>query len=377
VLKVSFALVGMGAYMGLFFPALPIQSIAVVLAIALGALNLFGAKKTGGLQVLLVVGLLAILSGFIGGGLPKLNFAHFEGFFEPGMNSILDTAGLVYISYVGVTKVASLSEEVSNPERNLPLGIFLAIGTAILVYGLGTTIMVGTVAPDQLAGDLTPAASAAENIFGYWGKLLISVAALLAFTSVANAGILSASRYPLAMSRDHILPECFRLLGKMNTPVYSIIISVGTIVTILIVLDPTGIAKLASAFQLLMFTLVCLAVIVMRESRINSYDPGCHSPLYPWMQIFGILASLFLLVGMGLLTMLFSGGLIVVGTLWYWYYARDKVVRNGAIYHVFERLGKRRFEGLDYELRGILKEKGLRKEDPFEEIVAHNSSLLT
>ena len=41
-------------------------------------------------------------------------------------------------------------------------------------------------------------------------------------------------------------------------------------------------------------------------------------------------------------------------------------MRDGAIYHWFERLGRRRYEGLDPELRGILKEKGLRAEDPFE-----------
>ncbi len=55
----------------------------------------------------------------------------------------------------------------------------------------------------------------------------------------------------------------------------------------LVLLDVEKIAKLASAFQLLIFALVCLAVIVMRESRIESYDPGYRSPGYPWMQIFG------------------------------------------------------------------------------------------
>ena len=67
----------------------------------------------------------------------------------------------------------------------------------------------------------------------------------------------------------------------------------GVIVLILIFLDPTKIAKLASAFQLLMFTLVCLAVIVMRESGLASYDSGYHSPLYPWMQLFGIVIFVY------------------------------------------------------------------------------------
>ena len=98
------------------------------------------------------------------------------------------------------TTVASLAEEVKDPERNLPLGVFLALGTAILVYGLGTSVIVGLVPPDRLAGDLTSAATAADILIGGWGTVLISVAAILAFTSVANAGLLSASRLPLAMT---------------------------------------------------------------------------------------------------------------------------------------------------------------------------------
>ena len=54
---------------------------------------------------------------------------------------------------------------------------------------------------------------------------------------------------------------------------------------------------------------------------------------------------------------------------WYLYYGRERVDRCGAIFHVFERLGRRRYHGLDSELRGILKEKGLREDDPFDEIL--------
>ena len=55
-------------------------------------------------------------------------------------------------------------------------------------------------------------------------------------------------------------------------------------------LDPLKIAKLASAFQLFIFALECLAVIVMRESGLKSYDPGYRTPLYPYLPLFGILA---------------------------------------------------------------------------------------
>ncbi len=374
ILKSSFALVGIGAYVNLFFPEIAIEPIACGFAILIGILNLFGAKKTGAFQSILVIGLLALLLWFFGNGFPQLNPQNFSGFFDKGFDSILGTAGFVYVSYVGLTKIFGITEEIRDPEKNIPLPMFLALGTAILVYAAGTTIMISVVPPEQLHNDLTPAATAAEILVGRWGAILMSIAAILAFFSAANAGVLSVSRYPLAMSRDHLLPGFFRkLTSRHQSPGNSVFSTVGIILICLILLDPIKIAKLASAFLLLLFSLNCLAVIVMRESHIESYDPGYRSPLYPWMQIVGIILPFWLIAEMGWLPILFTVGLVGVGVGWYFYYARKRVIRDGAIYHIFARLGERRFEGLDRDLRGILMEKGLRDQDPFDAVVASAS----
>jgi amino acid transporter/mannitol/fructose-specific phosphotransferase system IIA component (Ntr-type) len=372
ILKVSFALIGMGAYIALFLPQLPIVPVALLIALILGGVNIIGTKKSGRLQIVLVVGLLSLLALFIFGGIPSVQLGHFQNFFAEGFDAIISTSGMVYISYVGITKVASLSEEIENPERNIPRGMILSLSTAVLIYLVGTSMLVALVPPDELAGNLTPIATAAGYAMGPVGIVLLSVAAILAFVSVANAGIMSASRYPLAMSRDHLLPQQFRKLGKFGTPVPGILLTLAVIIAILILFDPMRIAKLASSFQLLMFSLVCLSVIVMRESRIDSYDPGYRSPLYPWMQILGIILPLYLIFKMGWLPTLFTAGLILFASLWFFYYARHRTRRNGAIYHVFARLGQSKYHDLDSELRGILREKGLRQEDPFDDIVARS-----
>ncbi|MCB1035632.1 MAG: amino acid permease, partial [Acidobacteria bacterium] len=309
---------------------------------------------------------------FLGGGLPRLEPSNLQGLFQTPWLDLLSTAGFVYISYVGVTKVASLSEEVRDPEKNLPRGVFLALGTALLIYGLGTLVMVGVVPMDELAGDLTPVATAASKVFGGWGAALISVAAIFAFTSVANAGTLSASRYPLAMSRDGLMPSFFRRLSRQRTPVRAVATTVGLIVVMLLLLEPAKIAKLASAFQLLMFALVCLAVIVMRESQIEAYDPGYRSPLYPWMQVFGLLVPFVLIALMGWLSILFSVALMATAVIWYRAFARPRVSRSGALFHLLARLAEQRMDtGLEQELRLIMREKGLRDHDPFDEVVAN------
>ena len=370
ILKTAFALIGMGAYLSIFWEDIPIIYLAITLAISFGIINLFGVQKIGIIQVIMVFSLLFFLLIFIVNGIPNIKLQNFEDFFEKGTFSVISTAGLVYISYVGITNIASVAEEIENPEKNLPLGVFLAIITAIVVYASGTTVIVGVLPSYELANDLTPVASAAELLFGKLGKIGVTIAAVIAFASVANAGILSASRYPLAMSRDHLIPRKFSKLTKKNIPHYGIALTVGLIIILLLLFKIDSIAKLASAFQLMMLGLICFAVIVMRESRIEAYDPGYKSPFYPWMQIFGVFSPIWLIAEMGIVSILFSLSLVTLGTIWYLVYGRARVIRSGAIYHLFARLGEQRFEGLDRELRSIMKEKGLREEDPFDELIA-------
>ena len=373
VLKTAFALIGMGAYIRLFYSNVPMEAIAGGIAVLIAVANMFGAKKSGSLQVVLVCGILAILSWFMVMAIPSVNPGNFSGFFDKGSDSIIATAGLVYISYVGVTKVASVAEEVKDPERNLPKGVFLAMLTALVVYGVGTYVIVGLVPAETLANSYTPVADAASIFAGKTGMIMVTVAALLAFFAVANAGILSASRYPLAMSRDRILPPAFSRLNRQQIPINGILVTLFAVLLMIFVFDVTSIAKLASAFQLLLFAFLSMAVIVMRESRIDSYDPGFRSPFYPWMQIAGIVLPFVLIPSMGWMPLAFSAGLIVVGVAGYQGYGRQRTDRHGAIFHVFERLGRRREDGLDIELRGILKEKGLRSHDPYDEVIIHST----
>lgn len=372
ILKSAFALIGMGAYVSLIYPHFNIVPLAVGFAVFFGAVNILGSKESAWVQVYLISGLLAILAAFIAQGLTEVQPDHFDGLFEVGAGSLLSTAGMVYISYIGITKVASAAEEIQNPERNLPRGTMLAVVTCTVVYTLGTFVMVGLVPKEELYGNLTPVALAASKMWGKWGIHLVIVGAIFAFLSVANAGILSASRYPLALSRDGILPSIFRVVNRFKTPTYSIILTVALVVLCLVLFDPKKIAKLASSIQLLMLSFICLSVIVMRESRIEEYDPGFRSPLYPWMQIAGIAFSIALISEMGSHIIAATVGFICLGTIWYFSYARKRIHRRGAIYHIFARLGTMRYEGLESELRGILKEKGAREEDPFDFVVARS-----
>jgi mannitol/fructose-specific phosphotransferase system IIA component (Ntr-type) len=328
----------------------------------------------------LVFVLLTILTFFLLYGLSDVLVggadvrAQFTPFLSDGADGLLGTVGLVFVSYVGLTQVASLAEEVKDPDRNIPLGMGLTLATVTGVYVVGVFIMVAVLGVGPLSESLTPvadtAAALSSGLGGRWVVYLIVAAAVVAFASMSNAGILAASRYPLAMGRDRIFPDGFATTGRLGTPVPAILLTCSLLVLFLLVLDVEGVAKLASALQLLLFGLINLAVIVMRESHIEAYDPGFRSPLYPWVQLVGLFVPVVLVAEMGWLPVLATLGVTALCFGWYTYYAQPRIAREGAIYHVFERLGRRRFAGLDRELRDLMKEKGLRAEDPFDQVVA-------
>jgi APA family basic amino acid/polyamine antiporter len=386
VLKSAFALIGMGAYVAhvLDFPA---RSVALTLTILFVALNVLGAKESSGVLrvlVILVLGFLAllVLQGGValsGGPGSSALAGRPEPFFTHGGRGLVFTIGLVFISFAGPVKVVSIAEEVQNPDRNLPLGMFLALLTASAVYVVGVWLMVAVIPTEVLHADFTPVATAGERLFGWLPgplpKILVLVPAIAGLAAAGNAGILAASRYPLAMGRDRLIPAVFGGLGRSGSPTTALLATGALMAAVILTLNVEGVAKLASTFLLLVFGLVNLAVIVMRESGIEAYDPGFRSPGYPWVQLVGLLAPAVLIDAMGLMPVGFAIGLVGVCLGWYFYYARDHVVRSGALLHWFERLGQGRFDGLDPELRGILKEKGVRAEDAFDEVVARAFTL--
>jgi len=385
LLKTAFALVGIGAY-GAIFWDVPIKETAVVFAILFAILNIFGARKSSGIQKIFVIGLLIVLGAFIADGFwnifsgnnPSIAFDQndYNPFFTGGLDGLVFTTGFVFVSFLGLTQIASVAEEIKNPERNIPLGMGLSLLVTALIYVLGVFIMVSVIGNEALSKDLSPAATAVEHLFGWLpekaGLYIIVIAALFAFASTGNAGILATSRYPLAMGRDKLFSEKFSKISRWGTPVPAILLTAALIVLFIIVLTEEGIVKLASTFQLFIFMVINFSVIVFRNSKIASYDPGYHSPLYPWMQLFGIISSLALMFYMGWGALAFTLSTIVLAYLWYLFFVRSKVKREGAIYHWFALLGKHQHDELENEFMMILREKGLRQDDTFNQTVVRS-----
>lgn len=379
IAKSAFALVGMGAYLGLLFDV-PIRPLAIALTVAFALLNVFGAKETARLQVWLVVTLVAVMVFFLAVGAFEVVLGDpvVQGSFQPflpfGVEGLISTIGLVFISYAGLTKVSSAAEEIRDLDRNLPLGMLLSLLTVGILYTGGVAILVAIIPEQELWSDLTPVATAGEAVFSWLpgpiGVGLIVIAAVTAFASTGNAGILTASRYPLAMARDRLLWSGFDRLGRFGTPVLAVVVTSVLMIVAIVFLDVERLASLGSAFLLLLFALINVSVIVMRESRTSSYAPGYRSPLYPWMQIVGAVTTFGLIFTLGVFYVAFVLVIIGLSVLWYRLYVRGRVTHRAAMFGVFRRLGEQHDDGVDEELWGILQERGVDTDDPFDELLA-------
>jgi len=364
-LKGAFALLGMGAYLAIM-TSIPIHIIALICCLFFVILNLIGVKEAGNFQVWLVVGLLGVLASYIIWGMQSVNFGHFSPFFSKGFNSVFGTASFVFISFGGLTKVVALAEEVKDPGRNLPLGMILSLVVTSILYALVIFVTVGVLNLEVLKSDLTPISDGAGAFGGDIFKIVVSVGAFLAFISTANAGIMTASRYPLGMSRDNLLPPSFqKISARFNTPYVSILFTGAFMVLAILFLRLELLVKIASSVLILLYIFANLTLILFRESKIISYRPKFHAPFYPYIQILGILGGMFLLVEMGSFVLFLTVMFLVLGVIWYQIYAQKQATQNTALIYVLERL--------------VAKDKELTSESlltELKEIVIHREGII-
>lgn len=379
-LKSAFAVVGMAIIVSLLLQMFTniqispynMKAIAVLCCIAFTMLNIVSVKHTGRLQVFLVAVLLAILVFFIATGAKHTHYEQFTGFLQKGWLAVFATSGLVFISFGGLTKIASIAEEAKNPGKDLPLAMILSWFVVTLFYIAAITITVGILAPAQLAASKAPIADAAAKFMGPVGFTILSIAAITAFLTTANGGILAASRSPMAMGRDQLLPAALaKVNDKFKTPHISIFLTGLFMVAAIIFMDIETLVKTASTLKIILFILTNASVIIMRESRIQSYRPKFRSPLYPYMHIFVIIAYTLLIIDMGKIPLLITAAFVVLSAAWYFLFVAKRVSRASAAMHIVERVTDRQLKSvtLENELRDILLERDDIIKDRFDRLI--------
>ncbi|MHC5119983.1 MAG: amino acid permease, partial [Planctomycetota bacterium] len=352
------------------------KSVAVVCCLFFGGMNWVSVKTTARFQNFLVLYMLVMLSVFVVMGISSVKMGRFEPFVASGAPhgkwTILVLAGAVFVSFGGLTKVTAIAEEVHLPGKRLPTGMLLAWAVVSIFYTAVVFVTVGVLDSVRLAESDAPISTGANVFMGTTGVVLLTLAALAAFVTTANGGILAASRSPMAMSRDHLLPAGLAQVSKrFGTPGYSILITCGLMTLSMVFLELELLVKTASALLLLMFLMDNVSVILMRQSKIQTYRPKFKVPFYPYLPIATIVIYVVLLLEMGLVPLCISGGFLIASAVWYKLYVAKRVQRDSAVMHVVQQVTDREIKSptLENELRDILFERDNIIADRFDHLL--------
>ncbi|KAL8489035.1 hypothetical protein ACS0TY_025079 [Phlomoides rotata] len=216
--------------------------------------------------VIVAGGYLGFKTGWPGYQLPT-------GYFPFGADGMLAGASTVFFAFIGFDSVASAAEEVKNPQRDLPMGIGLALTICCSLYMLVSAVIVGLVPYYAMDPD-TPISSAFESHGIHWAAYIITIGACTALCSTLMGSILPQPRILMAMARDGLLPSFFSDVNKKTQVPLK-----GTIVTGLLAaflaffMDVEQLSGMVSVGTLLAFTMVAISVLILR------YVPPDEVPL--------------------------------------------------------------------------------------------------
>ena len=311
----------------------------LVAATVFVAVNYLSTDGTGDLQNVIVIVLLGILGTFIALGATQVQLSEITPIFPQGSGpgAILPTTALVFVSYLGFAQVATVAGEIKEPGKNLPRAMVGGVLLVTTIYAVSMLILLGVVPLDAVAGEGTAIAIGARAVFGGFGIGVIGVGlltfgGLLATASSANASVLSASRINYAMGRDGLMDtRLSEIHDRYNTPYRSIALTGALILVFIVAGQVNALAKAGSVLHLLVYGLLNVSLIVMRETEAMGYDPGFEVPGYPVVPALGALLSFALIGFMDLQQILLAGGLVVGGVAWYFVYVRKRVDDTSAL----------------------------------------------
>jgi amino acid transporter/nucleotide-binding universal stress UspA family protein len=311
----------------------PVKVIALVGAVLFIAINYVGAKETGRLQNVIVIVLVGILAVFTVYGALRADPSNL-----PPAATFTDTmavTGIIFVSYLGFVQITSVAEEIKNPGVNLPRAVIGSVLLVTVIYALVLVTMAAAVERgfiDGLPTEQIAVVEVARLLIGPAGAIAMLLGGLLATASSANASILASSRINFAMGRDGIVSESLNEIHpRFATPYRAIAITGALIVLFIAAGTVETLAAMGSVLHLLIYALLNVALLVMREVQPPDYDPDYTVPFYPVVPVLGTLTAVGLIAFIEPLVIGLSGVLAGGAVLWYFGYARTRATKQGVL----------------------------------------------
>ena len=233
------------------------QLLSVGIILFFMIINLYGAKSSGRTEDIIVYTKVMLLGLLAIAGLRGVHASELSPFMDRGVLSVFMAAALIFVAFEGFQLITNTIFETAEPARNIPRSIYGSIAIVTVIYVLLSFIAVGSLPASQLiAAKEYALAVAAEPVLGNGGRILVSIAALLATASAINATILGASRMMAQMASQQEMPKAFSFRNKEAVPWMAVV----TMAILTIILTCFGGLELIAAFSSMTFLLVSLGI---------------------------------------------------------------------------------------------------------------------
>jgi APA family basic amino acid/polyamine antiporter len=339
----AFYMIGFGQYLVVPIPFLDGRLFIILLGL-LGAmlimgLNYYGTEESSRLQNVMIGVETMIVLVFVALGLFFIDPANLDPFAPTGPSGIIATTGIVFVSFLGFEIIATVAGEVKDPGQNIPLTMVLSVVLVTILYVFVMIVSTGVIPFKALGDSLVPVSDVAVVYLGPIGVVAIVAAAAIAAISSSNSSILAAARVNFAMGRDGLMSNRLNVThDRFGTPHRAIIVT-GMVTSLLILVGlrieaiVALLAQVASFSFLVSYALVHISLIVFRQADPDEYEPSFEIPglLYPVIPILGVLMTVIVISQMAMSIILVGSGVIILGVVWYFVYARERVVEEGMI----------------------------------------------
>jgi APA family basic amino acid/polyamine antiporter len=290
---------------------------AVLVTAAVVLLLVRGVSESATVNAVIVVVKIVVLLVVIAAGALFIEPSNWHPFIPPntgtfgeyGWSGVLRGASVIFFAYIGFDAVSTSAQEARNPQRDMPRGILGSLAVCTVLFVLASGVMVGLVPYRQMLNQPAPLviaveAAAARAAGTPWQatmevvKILVTVGALAALSSVMVVMMLAQPRIFLAMSNDGLLPGWAGAVHpRFRTPYISTIVT-GFVVAIAAGLTPIStLGNLVNIGTLMAFVIVSIGVIVLRRTRPDLPRPF-RMPLVPFLPGLSALVALGLMLGL-------------------------------------------------------------------------------